>query len=1185
MSIALSHSISSQSMPIQSGLPDAPDVPGQTVVLTHRDAGFSVAGTSAHGLYADGSPWVQQSAQTTLTATTPTAVLHSGTIDGTSYVDAPLHGMMRDPGQAQVPTASLADMQDSNMRRWRNQGWDGRRVNTNEALAYEAVHNVDPGATGQPLALNAPASLVKAVCDPDTDDQREVITNYGILTVVPLAPVHADSARPAMANPDKSPPWRTSDIVLPDTVANSYANLPTYAGILGGIDLVIHMIDTNLSATRATNLGPQGGYGGAVAEDFARAGFWLVYGGGSEAERLEVARMICQVAEDLKWRMLQGGIVTSNGGWCQMADVILGLASELIPGHFESARDLTVVTTNNRSTVNWPPVGSTALAETRRVQPVTQAIIDIDPQYISAPYPQKMLGWPEWCSDFGTNKALPTGETNQLGVLENALTYDPGVSIGGDDKPGYRHITMKAMVPLTLFLRAVGSSYITDHQTYFDYIDRHMGEIISQNGGYEGVGYASAAFDDWMIEAWREQRGIEGIWASVPVMTILGQSENKIGVFSNSNLDARAGQMPTLLPGVDARYALKDRHEDRYTGYRVITADPDAIANQDINPGFVAIANLWHLGSGGMPLRMVDGTRSGTDMTDMMDDDETGRNFDEEVAVVKLASVAFGSVSDVVYNWWNAEAGAAQTLWESRAPHFFGVAADGSDFDFVANTLEHCLIDTTERGFGLLPLGTKVHMMMPGIKVRNAEGTYDPPQPNYTTDTAGNAITGMIAQNGIPSYQERLDFLTDAPAANTGRALISPALVRFGDYVNGAQLAQPAQSSIHPSITERDGQVLFAQDLGAGLLIAQGYYDAPVLDRVEWASDGSYADFVYAIPDGATLTTQRIQDAETVPSPRPHQQDVMGFVIYRNGDTDRTARPVFRTGLADATTYPTAYRGTVTIQDTGTGSGGAREGVVRVTPEEAFANGDVVHFGTDGNYGDFCLHGAPDYDARLYRDGLRAHISALESGLETYPGIPVRAQEIAMASGITMGPTLTFADSEQGQDFGATSQWRRNGGLQPNVVSNWMVKPTVGYARADSADGNLSLAAPSGSTVVTACCDVRLSFGETSGTLLLRLLDITGASFDGEFGLTLPAGTEPTGDFTDSGAIDMGGGTWRVWAKMPAASVASGDRVIYDIPSSSTASDRVFDLAQPALFYADLTPTEIENLGPALAAP
>jgi hypothetical protein len=147
-----------------------------------------------------------------------------------------------------------------------------------------------------------------------------------------------------------------------------------------------------------------------------------------------------------------------------------------------------------------------------------------------------------------------------------------------------------------------------------------------------------------------------------------------------------------------------------------------------------------------------------------------------------------------------------------------------------------------------------------------------------------------------------------------------------------------------------------------------------------------------------------------------------------------------------------------------------------------------------------------------------------------------------------------------------------------------MIKLAVGYVRADSADGALSLAAPSASTDITACCDVRLSSGQTSGTLRIRLLNVD-SSTDGDFGIVFPGATKPASTITDSGIISMGGDTYRVWAKMAAANVSNGDRIIMDVPSSDVASDRVFDLAQPAIFYADLTPTEIENLGPALAAP
>jgi hypothetical protein len=104
---------------------------------------------------------------------------------------------------------------------------------------------------------------------------------------------------------------------------------------------------------------------------------------------------------------------------------------------------------------------------------------------------------------------------------------------------------------------------------------------------------------------------------------------------------------------------------------------------------------------------------------------------------------------------------------------------------------------------------------------------------------------------------------------------------------------------------------------------------------------------------------------------------------------------------------PDAYRGTAAILEPGTDVTGGREGVVRVTPLVSLADGDAVSWGMDGGYGAFVLHGWPDLDAHLYRDGLRAFEARLAAPMaadgRTYPGLPVRNQEAHVVAGLSSG--------------------------------------------------------------------------------------------------------------------------------------------------------------------------------------
>ncbi|MCE6967566.1 putative Ig domain-containing protein [Cereibacter sphaeroides] len=493
------------------------------------------------------------------------------------------------------------------------------------------------------------------------------------------------------------------------------------------------------------------------------------------------------------------------------------------------------------------------------------------------------------------------------------------------------------------------------------------------------------------------------------VAAVIGQSENVIG-FAANGAYYTAGPYPALLPGVDARIAAHESTDS--SGFATIhTLSSTEISARTINPGFVALGNLWHLGSSGRPLRLVADVMAGTSLPAMMDDTAgDGREFTDSLELVTLAQSTWGPITSVTYNWWNAEAAVAKTLWASRAPHFFGINPDGTPYDFTAGGIEHCLIDTTGRGHGLYPADAKLNLMLPGLRIETATAVYDPPHLNYRTTSAGAELFGQIDQNAYPSYAARDTALANAPAANRGAVTISPALVRFGDYSGGVQMASPAQTAIHPAMKHKDGQILFAQDVAASLLISEGYAQVSRLDRVVQSPDARTFDFIFRIPAGGVLTTQRIVEGETVATPRPHQQQVMGFVIARGADTDRTMRPLYRTDHTDDALYPPAYRGTATIHDTGTDVAGGREAIVRVVLGTALAAGDRIHWSTEGGSGGWILHGWPDYDARLYRDGLRVYEARLDDGSATrYPGIPVRAQEIytVLAPADTTAPTLS----------------------------------------------------------------------------------------------------------------------------------------------------------------------------------
>ena len=483
------------------------------------------------------------------------------------------------------------------------------------------------------------------------------------------------------------------------------------------------------------------------------------------------------------------------------------------------------------------------------------------------------------------------------------------------------------------------------------------------------------------------------------VAAFLGQSENEIAWAKNDSAST-SGPYPALLPDVDAQIALQ-ANSDKSGTETIRMADQAAIDNREVAPGFVAMANVWHAGSGGRPLRVVDTVQPGTNAEQMLDAEHDSRDTAIDRSLIAFAETAFGPVGRLTYNWSGDEASVSKSLRDLRSPHLIGRNADGTAYDWTSGEIDHAAIDTAGQGRGLFPDGAKIDVMLPIHQIETAEAFYDPPHPNYRTRADGSEIAGVIDQNAYPAVNERKAFMEAVPEPNRGLATITPALCLFGDYDGGVQLPQPAQIASHPSLRNADGQILFGMHCGASLLVSEGHLAASRHLRTEVAPDGAHADVVFEMANGGDLTTMRRQrgEADGVFAPRPHQQfDGMGFVLYRAGDTDRTARPLYRADLTDDVLYPSAYRADVAIVDAGSNQNGVREAVVRITPNVPFAEGDTLHFGTDGGYGGFILHGHPDYDAKLYLDALIEHVPQLDAA--GYPGLPIEPQVISVLSGV-----------------------------------------------------------------------------------------------------------------------------------------------------------------------------------------
>jgi hypothetical protein len=232
-----------------------------------------------------------------------------------------------------------------------------------------------------------------------------------------------------------------------------------------------------------------------------------------------------------------------------------------------------------------------------------------------------------------------------------------------------------------------------------------------------------------------------------------------------------------------------------------------------------------------------------------------------------------------------------------------------------------------------------------------------------------SANSGRLTE---PSRQVMIE-LADNALAQSVDCIVGPSahVCKFGG---------PGGES-HPDTENADGQILLMWPVALALLRAAGRtINEPTIVAVEGPSDGSYADLVIDLPNGGNLTTLRTFRGGSYSGSAPHRQAVTGIEITRSGG-DR--RPVYNTS---ETSYPVAHRGTVTIQDTGSGT--PRRGRVRITPTDAFGFNDSLSY----LRGQATASLQEPRDFNLYPDFLIEHIPSLYDSGALYPfeGIAVR---------------------------------------------------------------------------------------------------------------------------------------------------------------------------------------------------
>ncbi len=487
---------------------------------------------------------------------------------------------------------------------------------------------------------------------------------------------------------------------------------------------------------------------------------------------------------------------------------------------------------------------------------------------------------------------------------------------------------------------------------------------------------------------------------------LLGQSEpahftSNDGGYTSGTYPPLVADNVTIIMRRDLRGTSVDPFPQKVNGA--------AIAARAITPAMVAIANMLHRVNPGVKYCFLDACKGGTSFNQLMNDFETERTYEEFEDVLNLYTSGGSEPSSVLWMWYASTSSGWKNFSGSFGPGLVGQNADGTTYDLstiAAERYNHTFwdCDAAEDAYGrgiFRRDRTKLVVMSPALTIN---ALADPEEfQSSTHTTAGAERGGRYKQLTYPALDAAAAFMSGARlgpmAGGNGPA---PHIVKYGDYAAGVKIGNA--TDIHPSLSSPYGAPMLGMHMAMASVFPRGIALEPRILGTETPAGGAYTDVIVDLPNGGTLSTIRIvRGLATTGTPVSHEQAVMGFEIRRSGGAETTRRPVHRT---DAVSYPSTHRGTVTIQDTGTGTVPNRRGKIRITPTDAFATGDVLEFLKGGGLSGQ-IRAATDYDRDLWDKMPLEHVAAWDDGTSFgYPGVAVRPQPGSLTITLDSGPVI-----------------------------------------------------------------------------------------------------------------------------------------------------------------------------------
>lgn len=434
---------------------------------------------------------------------------------------------------------------------------------------------------------------------------------------------------------------------------------------------------------------------------------------------------------------------------------------------------------------------------------------------------------------------------------------------------------------------------------------------------------------------------------------------------------------------------------------RVTTANMGGIAADGAaNVGTLALANAYARVLPDRKVMLVDLADSGSDPFVLADDAQTDRQWSDLEAVLDTVRQSGSDLGAVFMYWVAAPRSSLDEMLDNWSPVMFGQLASGAAFTLGNvnteaenshndNPIDRCFwdieADPNERGRGVFARNrTKLYMNHLGIG--NDLG-------NTTPAAAYELVTSGANQN-VPSRMN-----TEVTAM---RAFANDSRVQtfFGGWNGKMGLANFNENNTgtaagygdHPNRFSPFGTPLEPMAMLPGMLRHAGAA-APSEPKITGTQviNANTVDVLVDLPNGGNLTTLReLTSTAFTLTPRPAQQQVVtGFQVSRAAGTKR---PIYRSA---ETSYPSLYRGTITIHDSGSGVAPNRVGKLRIVFDSPIATGDLITW-ADGLTSGMLAHG--EKLAHIWMDYPIEHVPAWYDTAALYPyyGEPIVPQTPAM---------------------------------------------------------------------------------------------------------------------------------------------------------------------------------------------